>query len=152
MKEKINPNLILAVGALIIVFFGGRKIFQALGFIEDKEEKQKNEALSAMQNADFWDFNSFLATVPEGANLFTTATTDIYVEKLWDATGVFNDNEEEIYGVFRAMPTKAAISFLAKRFFMKKGQDLYSYLDEYLWDSEMLVVANIVNSKPLYNV
>lgn len=150
MKEKIDPNTLIAIGVLVIVFFGGRKIFQSLGLIEDKEDKKRNEALNTMQNADFWDFNNFLPTVPEGANLFTTATTDLYVERLWDATGFLNDNEEEIYGVFRAMPTKAAISFLAKRFFLKKNQDLYSYLDEYLWDSEMLVVAQIVNSKPVY--
>ena len=151
MKEtKISPEVIIAIGALIIIFFGGRKIFQAVGLIPTAEDREQEQQLNQVANQDFWDFNNFLPTLPVGANIFTVAATDEYVERLWNATGFFNDDEEEIYGVLRAMPTKAAISFLAKRFDIQKGQDLYSYLDEYLNDEEMLRVAQIVNDKPLY--
>lgn len=152
MKEKINPNVIFAVGALILVFFGGRKIFQALGLIQDQEERQREQQLVNFANRSFWDFEEFLSGMPQGALLLTTAKADEKAEQIYDAMGFFNDDEEEVYGVFRSLKTQSQIAWVAKRFFIQYGQDLYSFLDEYFNDEEMQKLYLITKDKPLYNV
>jgi hypothetical protein len=149
-EKKIDPNLVIAVGLLVVVFFGGRKIFQFLGLIDTKDDKEKEAALNEIKNEDFWNYSNYLANAPDGHQIYTAAYTDTLAEKLWDATGWLNDNEEEIYGVFRGLPTKSAMAFLAQRFFVKYDQDLYSYLDEYLNDDEMIRLNTIISPKPEY--
>ena len=149
-EKKIDPNLVIAVGVLVIVFFGGRKIFQFLGLIDTKEDKDREKALNEIANENLWDFTNFLGNAPDGHQIYNAAYTDVLAEKLWDATSWYNDVEEEIYGVFRGLPTKASMAFLAQRFFAKYSRDLYSYLDEYLNDDEMIRLNSIISPKPDY--
>jgi hypothetical protein len=148
--KKIDPNLILVIGVLIVVFVAGRKILQTLGIVETAEDKEEKRQLNEIKNYDFWNFETYLENAPDGFQIYNAAYTDTLVERLWDATGWFNDSESEIYGVFRSLPTKTSMAFLAKRFYTVKNQDLYSYLDDYLNDSEMLVLNSIINPKPEY--
>ena len=108
--------------------------------------------MQALQSATVWDYNKFLASLPAGALLLTQNGAAAYVDDLWDATGFYNDDEEKIYGVFRAMKTQSQIAALAKRFNQLKGKDLYSYLRDYLNDAELLIVKGIIDQKPKYFV
>lgn len=67
---------------------------------------------------------------------------------LWDATGIFNDDEEAIYGVFRSLDYKTMVSDLAEAFFKAKKKDLYGYLKNYLNTAELATVIGIINKKP----
>lgn len=155
-NQKIDYNLLIAGGLLIGIFYLFRKIGSAgsdllsgLGITNTEEE---NQQLNELKEANYWNFQAFLNDAPAGALLLTMAFSENLVNQLWDATGFFNDDEEAIYGVFRSLKTKSQVSFLAKRFFDLKGQDLYNYLDNYLNDSEMLNVKGIIDSKPMYNL
>lgn len=154
-NQKIDYNLLIAGGLLIGVFILFKKVGSAgsgLLNIFGKNTEEENQQLSELKEANYWNFQAFLNDAPAGALLLTMSYSLDLVNQLWDATGYFNDDEQAIYGVFRSLKTRSQVAFLAKRFFELKQQDLYSYLENYLNDSELLNVKGIIDSKPMYNV
>ena len=154
-NQKIDYNLLIAGGLLIGVFILFKKVGSAgsgLLNIFGKNTEEENQQLTELKEANYWNFQAFLNDAPAGALLLTMSYSLDLVNQLWDATGYFNDDEQSIYGVFRSLKTKSQVAFLAKRFFELKQQDLYSYLENYLNDSELLNVKGIIDSKPMYNI
>jgi hypothetical protein len=154
-NQKIDYNLLIAGGLLIGVFILFKKVGSAgsgLLNIFGKNTEEENQQLSELKEANYWNFQAFLNDAPAGALLLTMSYSLDLVNQLWDATGYFNDDEQAIYGVFRSLKTRSQVAFLAKRFFELKQQDLYSYLENYLNDSELLNVKGIIDSKPMYNI
>ena len=149
-KQSIDPNIIIKAGVSIAGLFIVYKILQKFGVIPSAASKQAEQNLIALESASVWDYNKFLSNLPAGAKLLTQTGAAAYVNDLWSATGYFNDDEQAIYGVFRAMKTQSQISALAKRFNELKGQDLYSYLKNYLNEEELLTVKKIIDTKPKY--
>jgi len=150
MKNQIDPNTLIKAGVAIAGLYIVYKIAQKVGVIPTAESNAAQQNLQQLETASYWDYNKFLSTVPAGALLLTQAGAAAYVDDLWDATGYFNDDEDKIFGVFRAMKTKSQVAALAKRFNQLKSKDLYSYLDEYLNDEELLKVKAIIDQKPTY--
>ena len=149
-NSSIDPNVVIKYGVTLAGLYIVYKLAQKVGIIPSQESKAETQNLQALENASVWDYNKFLSSLPGGALLLTQAGAAAYVNDLWNATGYFNDDEEAIYGVFRAMRTQSQISALAKRFNQLKNQDLYSYLRNYLNDNEMLTVKKIIDQKPKY--
>jgi len=149
-KNSIDPNVLIKAGISIAGLFIVYKLLQKTGLLPSKESKEAAQNLQQLESATVWDYNKFLSTLPAGAKLLTQAGAAAYVNDLWDATGIFNDDEEKIYGVFRAMKTQSQIAALAKRFNQLKAQDLYSYLKNYLNESELITVKKIIDQKPKY--
>jgi hypothetical protein len=150
MKNQIDPNTLIKAGVTLAGLYIVFKIAQKVGVIPSAASNAAQQNLQQLETASYWDYNKFLATAPGGALLLTMAGAAAYVDDLWDATGYFNDDEDKIYGVFRAMKTKSQVAALAKRFNQLKSKDLYSYLDEYLNDEELLKVKAIIDQKPTY--
>jgi len=150
--NKIDPNVLIKAGVAIIALLIGRKVLQSVGVIPTSQDVQNQQNLQQLEVANYWNYNDFLSKIPAGALLLTQSGATAYVNDLWDATGMFNDDEEKIYGVFRAMKTKSQVAALAKRFNQLKAKDLYGYLNDYLDDSELLRVKQIIDSKPLYRI
>lgn len=155
-NQKIDYNILILAGVVIGVVYLFRKIGSAgsgiLSGLGITNTEQENEILTQFQSENYWNFNEFLSTIPAGGLLLTQNYAANLVNQLWDATGFFNDDEETIYGVFRSLKTKSQVAALAKKFYELKGQDLYSYLKNYLNDSEMLTLAGIIDGKPKYNI
>jgi hypothetical protein len=150
MKKQIDPNVVIKYGVTLAGLFIVYKLAQKIGIFPSAEEKAETQNLQALESATVWDYNKFLSSLPGGALLLTQAGAAAYVDDLWNATGTFNDDEEAIYGVFRAMKTQSQIAALAKRFNQIKNKDLYSYLRDYLNDTELLKVKGIIDQKPKY--
>jgi hypothetical protein len=149
-KTAIDPNTLIKAGISLAGLFIVYKLLQKTGLLPSKESTQAAQNLQQLESSSVWDYNKFLSTLPAGAKLLTQSGAAAYVEDLWDATGIFNDDEEKIYGVFRAMKTQSQISALAKRFNQLKGKDLYGYLKDYLNEAELLTVKKIIDQKPKY--
>jgi hypothetical protein len=149
-KTAIDPNILIKAGVSIAGLFIVYKLLQKTGLLPSAESTQAAQNLQQLESASVWDYNKFLSTLPAGAKLLTQSGAAAYVEDLWDATGTFNDDEEAIYGVFRAMKTQSQISALAKRFNQLKSKDLYGYLKDYLNEEELLNVKKIIDQKPKY--
>ena len=149
-KESIDPNILIKAGVSLAAIFLVYKIAQKLGLIPSKDDKKEEKYLLDLQGANYWNYNDFLQKAPPGHALLTQAGAAAYVQDLWDATGIFNDDEEKIYGVFRAMRTQSQIAALAKRFNQLKTKDLYGYLKGYLNEAELLTLKGIIDQKPKY--
>ena len=149
-KTAIDPNILIKAGISLAGLFIVYKLLQKTGLLPTAESTQAAQSLQALESSNYWNYNDFLQKAPGGHALLTQAGAAAYVQDLWDATGTFNDDEEAIYGVFRAMRTQSQISALAKRFNQLKGKDLYGYLKDYLNESELLTVKKIIDQKPKY--
>lgn len=150
MKNKIDPNTLIKAGVTLAGIYLVYKVLQKIGVVPTAEANQAQQNLQALEAANYWDYNKFLSTAPAGHALLTQSGAAAYVDDLWDATGTFNDDEESIYGTFRAMKTQSQVAALAKRFNEIKGFDLYNYLENYLNESELLKVKAIIDQKPKY--
>ena len=149
-KNSIDPNTLIKAGISLAGLFIVYKILQKVGVLPTAESNQAAQNLQALESSNYWNYNDFLAKAPGGHALLTQAGAAAYVDDLWNATGYFNDDEEKIYGVFRAMRTQSQIAALAKRFNQLKGKDLYGYLKDYLNETELLTVKRIIDQKPKY--
>jgi hypothetical protein len=150
MKNQLDPNTLIKAGVTLAGLYIVYKIAQKVGVIPSAASTAAQQNLQQLETASYWDYNKFLSTIPAGALLLTQSGAAAYVDDLWDATGFFNDDEDKIYGVFRAMKTQSQVAALAKRFNQLKSKDLYSYLNEYLNDTELLKVKGIIDQKPKY--
>jgi hypothetical protein len=149
-SSSIDPNTIIKAGVTLAGLFIVYKIAQKVGLIPTAASNAAEQNLQQLEAANYWDYNKFLSTAPSGTLLLTQSGAAAYVDDLWNATGIFNDDEDMIYGVFRAMKTKSQVAALAKRFNQLKNKDLFGYLNEYLNDSELLKVKAIIDQKPTY--
>jgi hypothetical protein len=149
-KNNIDPNTLIKAGVTLAGLFIVYKILQKVGVLPSTESRREEENLIALESANYWNYNDFLKTYPAGTRLLTQAGAAAFVEDLWNATGWFNDDEQKIYGVFRAMKTQSQVAALAKRFNELKSQDLYNYLVNYLNAEELLVIKKIIDQKPKY--
>lgn len=149
MKQKIDPNILLVIGGFVFVYFAGRKIMQSFGLVSDPTETRN---LTQLETENYFDpdyYKQFLANSPL---ILTDNDTKNYIDKLYNAYGIFNDNEAAVYGVFEALKTKSQVSWLSGKFFIKYGVSLKEYLRSFLNDSEMAKVASIINKLPKYKV
>lgn len=149
-KTSIDPNTLIKAGVSIAGLFIVYKILQKFGVLPSAASNQAEQNLQQLESSNYWNYNDFLAKAPGGHALLTQAGAAAYVDDLWDATSWYSDDEEKIYGVFRAMKTQSQIAALAKRFNQLKSQDLYSFLKNYLNESELLTVKKIIDQKPKY--
>lgn len=149
-KNEIDPNVLIKAGVTLAGLFIVYKLLQKTGLLPSAESKQAEQNLQQLESSNYWNYNDFLSKAPAGHKLLTQAGAAAYVEDLWDATSWYNDDEEKIYGVFRAMKTQSQIAALAKRFNQLKTQDLYSYLKNALNEAELLTVKKIIDQKPKY--
>ena len=150
MKQKIDPNLLLVFGGFVFIYFAGRKVMQSFGLISDPTERQN---LQKLENQNYFDPDWYKQFLSKGNPLILTeSTSKQYSETIYNAMGIFNDNENAVYGVFEQLKTKSQVSWLAKKFFEKYDISLLEYLRTYFNDSEMAKVAAIINKLPDYKV
>jgi|688.fasta_scaffold1651195_1 hypothetical protein len=149
-KNSIDPNTLIKAGISLAGLFIVYKLLQKTGLLPTAASNQAAQNLQQLETATVWDYNKFLSSVPAGALLLTQNGAAAYVDDLWNATSWYSDDEEQIYGVFRAMKTQSQISALAKRFNQLKAQDLYGFLKNYLNEEELLRVKQIIDQKPKY--
>jgi|694.fasta_scaffold12328_9 hypothetical protein len=150
---NINPNLVLAIGGLVLVFFAGRAILKKLGIVQSqqdkREEKELNDAMKELSSSDYFD-PDYWRKGGAGTLLIKNDTANLLAERLYNAKGIFNDNESAVYGVFQLLKTRSQVSYLAMIFYQKYNKSMLTYLLEFLNDQEMLTVAKITNKLPNY--
>lgn len=149
-KSAIDPNVLIKAGISLAGLFIVYKLLQKTGLLPSLESNQAAQNLQALESSNYWNYNDFLQKAPPGHALLTQAGAAAYVDDLWNATSFYSDDEDAIYGVFRAMRTQSQIAALAKRFNQLKGKDLYGYLKDYLNEAELLTVKRIIDQKPKY--
>lgn len=157
-SEWVKPALYIG-GAWLGWKYALSPLLETLGLKDSKAEvdaeKLRQEVENASGSKDYWNPNWWNLPVDQfpikgvkSVQLLTQAAAKDSVNKLWDATGFFNDDEEAIYAVFRSLKYKSQVSFLAYWFNALKGKDLYQWLRDYLNDKELNVVLQITQKMP----
>lgn len=70
-----------------------------------------------------------------------------WIQDLWDASGTFNDNEDDVYNIFKLLSSQYETSLFAATFKVIKGKDLYLYLKSFMSDGELAEVYDITSHK-----
>lgn len=144
--QNDNSKYLLYGGGLLLLYVAGKKIFQKLGIVETSADVAASQATAQLDKENYFD----PAYYEERHKLYTVLSLadqgEAYAKKLYNAKGIFNDNEADVYGVFRALQSKTQVSLVARAFFRLYGQDLKNYLQPstgFLSSSEWNEVVNI---------
>jgi hypothetical protein len=146
MAQQDNSKYLLYGGGLVLLYVAGKKILQKLGVVETSADVAASQANAQLDKENYFD----PAYYEERKKLYTVLSLadagQSYAKKLYNAKGIFNDNEADVYGVFRALQSKTQVSLIAKAFFSLYGKDLKNYLQPstgFLNDSEWNEVVSI---------
>lgn len=154
-NQNIDPNLLLIGGGLVLAFLGGKAIFQKLGLVQTTEEKLEEQEIKTQQQqlstGNYFD-PDFYKKGGTGTLLLTVSGATNLAKIIYDAKGIINDDEAAVYGVFQSLKTRSQVSFLAEVFFKIYKKSLLAYLQSFLNDSELAVVAKICNKLPDFKV
>jgi hypothetical protein len=144
---KGNEGLLLKAGLIGAGYiFVVHPLLKNIGLFPSKEDKANAAAdinnATGLKNA----FNPNYYKGIVGAMLLSKADADAKAKVLYDAKDPFDDDEDDVYGVFRQLKAKTQVSWIADRFYALYQVDLYNYLRGFLSTSEMEVVNGIVNN------
>lgn len=146
MAQQDNSKYLLYGGGLVLLYVAGKKILQKLGVVETSADVAASQANAQLDKENYFD----PAYYEERKKLYTVLSLadagQSYAKKLYNAKGIFNDNEADVYGVFRALQSKTQVSLIAKAFFGLYGKDLKNYLQPstgFLNESEWNEVVSI---------
>lgn len=144
MAAKDNSNLIVpgAIAAVVLMF--GNKLMKGFSFFGNDAQDQANQAVINQVTASNVFSPNYYKTV-SGAMLTTVAYADGLCKAIYDAKGLFNDDEAAIYGAFSVLKYKTQVSWLAERFYKNYQKSLLGFLQDFLNESEMAKVATIVS-------
>lgn len=153
-NNGIDSRLVIGLAAVGAAYFGLLKpITDWLGLTDDEKTRQEKELNNLVIDADYWSPNFYvnLNRQIDLCLLRHAIVTDI-AQKIEDAFGYINDDEEAIYANIRRLKSKAQVSQLSQRYSELFNQDLLQTLRSGLSSSEFNVVAKIVNDLPInYN-
>jgi len=136
-----NQQIILGLIGLVLIFviFKGlrdslKNMFATVGLgtsiSEDKTEAQieKTEKKADEFSPLYWQKK----VKGKGASLIKQATTDEYIQTIYDGIGFFKDSPEQILGVFRKLKYKTQVSWIADNWQKKHKSDLQAWLSDRL--------------------
>lgn len=152
MAQETNYSSYIIPGGLVIgAFIFGNKLLKAFNLVDDDDDKAE-EGLSKM-----WFWNSE-ASLKKKHMTLTASSRATLAKKLYDAAGQlwkliynpmgYNDNEEQIYSVFRALNYQSQVTALVDAFNKAYNEDLYYWLDDKLSQKELLTIKKIIDQKP----
>ena len=144
MKQKIVIIAIVAVAGLFIL----NKTLQAVGLKDSPAEKNEqnnlsNKWLTGNPFVDYVKKEKF--KIPSQIENFVIPSL---LNKIHDAKGFFNDDEEAVYTFFRELQSKMQCSAVAYYFRKEYNTTLTAYLSTFLNAEEINKIVEIVNKKP----
>ncbi len=152
-QQKIDYNILLIGGLLIGGYFVIKPILEKLGLKESSAEKQAKEKLKQQEVVyNIWGGVDSLikaAGTKKTVTLLTVAGADYYAKQINNAFGITNDDEEQIYGVFRSMRYKSQVASIVTAYYKLFKKDLLTTLKSKLSKDELNEIINIIETKPL---
>lgn len=147
--SKIFQTVVIIGGVYFLIVM---PILKRLGIVKAKELAPVNDSFSGA---------AFLAKVPVGTLLLTSANAARYAKIIYDAFGLFGDDEAAVIGVFRQLKTQSQVASLAKKFNEIYKTDLLEYMrngkqgvQNTYWSglSESIInqIKDLVSKKPKY--
>lgn len=101
-------------------------------------------------NINYWQ--NLGKTLKKSYLMLKMAAADGYAKDIDGSWGVFDDDEDKIYGVFRALKDHVQVSQVSDRYYKKKKINLIDDMRSRLAKDEVGEVLKIVNKLPPYRV
>lgn len=119
-------------------------------FTDSEQDKKDKAAIEVTKNENYFDPSYYAELMKKNYCLILTPSGQkTYSKIIYDAKGIFNDDESAVYGVFRALKCKTQISSLAKGFFDMYKTDLYAFLENVFNLEELGQLSEICNKLPI---
>lgn len=152
MQQKIDTNLLLIGGLFVAGYFVIKPLLEKLGLKESAEDKAIKEKLKEQEfKLNIWGGIPSL-TKAAGKNktikVLTVNGADFYAKEINKAFGLFNDNEEQVFGVFRNLRFKSQVASIVTAYFKLYKKDLLNELRGKLSESELNTIISIIETKP----
>lgn len=162
---KENNQLVIGLGVLGLAYFGVLKpITNALGLTKDVNEKKRAQLVEQVSAMSAWNpsfYNQYQAKAARGTvlALLTQASLTSFAQQIRNAWGIFNDDEDKIYAVFKALRNQLQLSQLCEKYSALYKEDLLQRLqnpwnksNDGLLPEEFKKVADIVVSLPVNSI
>lgn len=153
MNDKLK--IFLAIFASILVAWTVYKLLQKLNIVDDEKDIEAEKVSTQFEkyfNRNNWPEYSKQWRKGKITALALQPTERLKLAKLFqDSLGDYNDDEETIYSVFRALKDLTSITALADTYYTKYGYDLLATLRDRLSNDEMAVIYNILKNKPEFS-
>lgn len=156
---KGENDLLLAIGGLAIAYFGIIKpLTNKLGLTQSAKDKALSDAADLASGSNGWNpnfYHDYTASHPKWTLLTAQSAINV-ATNIYNAWGLFNDNESAIYTAFRSLKSQLMLSQVTEQYKLLFNRDLVSdlkapwyYLHDGLDDAEFQIVAGIVNALPV---
>lgn len=143
MKQTDYSQYILPVGALVIVYL----VLKRVGLVKDTGQEQRQEE---QLFKDYFSPTYLQRMYQTGGRIQLLTQTNVrqIAKDLYDSKGVFNDDEQKLYGTIKRFKFKSQVSQAADVFFTTYKKDLASYLSTFLNDQELQRIYNYLDQLP----
>lgn len=151
---QFDNKSILYVGAVVLAWFGGRAILKKLNIIKDEQDKKDDELIAQMLKEDYFNPSYADKALATYGNIqgWSGTGADTLAQQIYKAKGIFNDDEDSVFSVFRKCQYKTQVSRIAKAFLSRYNTDMYAYINPstgFLSNDEMLYIVSILNKLPM---
>ena len=143
--------IILGAGFLGIQSWQRKKLFEEIA-----ETIGPGAGGSADEFDEWWNpIYAVKFTAPDGRQVLglDESAQLKHARNIYEAGGLFNDDETSFYGALRQIPDGIALSQTSGKFQRKYNQDMKEYIDYYLDDKdEQQIVYQILKQMPAYRI
>lgn len=146
-KSPIDPDLVKVGGGLLLVYLFGRTLMKKLGLLPGASDEADDKALQQAGAEGYFSPNYWKKMTP--CTILTSAAAASLAKTIYQAKGVFNDDEQAVIGAFRQIRYKTQVSYLAQVFYQTYQQDLYAYVRNFSFDhAELKTIVSFLNTLP----
>lgn len=83
------------------------------------------------------------------SNLINSDIAENYCTDIYDAKDFFDDDEQDLYNIFDAIPNKLSLGYISHLFVNRYNIGLLEYLKSFLSNKELVKIYDIVQRKSL---
>lgn len=150
---KIPPQIVAYALISIIVLWIVYQLMKKVGLISDQVTRKKDKTIAAnvqsIEQIPFWNPSLYQNSNYGYAVLMPNDTIKSWAKDIHDSFGWFNDDEEQVYNVFRKLTNQIILSQLSDAYSKLYSSDLLGDLKNYFDDKELSYLYTIISNKPI---
>ena len=144
----VGGIVVIAVASIIYLAIA-RPILQKIGIIDDKKDKEKDNAIKE------FDKSQWFTSIPYKSNksqvTISETRANALAKEIYYAKGYVYDCETCAIGSIVDAGTKINVSYVAHRFYILYNRDLMSYLKSFLEDENWITLYATYKKLPTEN-